>query len=785
MESHDLTRQRQSRSANSDRSSAGKPPDVLRLCCHSAPGSPDRRENHPCHDSAAALREAGKLAREIQDKLKVTIKLEPVKASAVTAATRSVTGSVRVDVTVRPLTQRALDTALRSVPGEKKVKVTLDDAAIGGRIAAIRTQLNTLATSLTGLFRIDASALVTVSSVIGKQIADLTALETRLRALLSSGGSGGRSGSGGGSPGNSGLNDYARQLKAIQGDLKSGAASTAQFEASTRAVKTAIDAEITSLRGLGVLTTDQQHRLDALRATSGQAAAALKGVADDATRRAATAQSTAVTQLGRDLTAANSKFEQGAISTRDYLREIARIKTAATSLQPSLQAGSRDALNLTRTLQGLGGAGAKINATSITNIRTELARARTAYEQAISAAGTSWRKQQDAASQYQKVLAQVDTKIQQVCRRPTVTPQQTQALANLQRQMASQQNALQGTVSPLGLSGSVLNALRQIPALAQAAGGSLGAAAGAASGLAGGLGSVAAAIGPIGIAIGAAVLALGSFATLASKSLSAFTDFQDAIQNAKGTLGLFGDAGRAAGEQLSKLAQSPAITKLGFDSVTAAKAIEELGSRGLDTSEILGGGLETAAKLAAASGVKDLNVAAEALVGTMKAFGIEGEEARKIPDLLASAANVSALKLEDFRLAVAAGGSAARTAGFTLNEFTTTISLMRDRLISASDAGTSFKAFTAALTPNSKEAAAAMKQIGFSAFDASGKMKSQRAIVEQLARGLRGMTDQQKQLTLETIFGSDGVRDGHHPARRLQRQDQRRYPASRCSAVRH
>ena len=160
----------------------------------------------------------------------------------------------------------------------------------------------------------------------------------------------------------------------------------------------------------------------------------------------------------------------------------------------------------------------------------------------------------------------------------------------------------------------------------------------------------------------------------------------------------------------------------------------------------------------AASGVKDLNVAAEVLVGTMKAFGIEGEAAAAVPDLLANAANVSALKLTDFQQAIAAGGSAARTSGVDLTAFTATMSLMRDRLIGASDAGTSFKAFTQALTPNSKDAAAAMAKLGFHAFDATGKMKPLRQIIAELERGMAGYTDEQRLATLELIFGSDGVR---------------------------
>nr|WP_255639497.1 phage tail tape measure protein [Deinococcus betulae] len=297
-----------------------------------------------------------------------------------------------------------------------------------------------------------------------------------------------------------------------------------------------------------------------------------------------------------------------------------------------------------------------------------------------------------------------------------------------------------------------------LPQFAAQAGGSLGAAALQASTFASGLSGIGAAAGPAGLAVTAVATAVFALGAAAASTVRAYAPLQDAIQNAKATLGLYGEAGRAAGKQLQALAQDPALAKLGFDSVQAAKAIEELGSRGLETSEILGGGLKTAATLAAASGVKDLSVSAEVLVGTMRAFGIEGAEAAKVPDLLANAANVSALKLDDFRLAIAMGGSAARTANVDLKSFTAVMSLMRDRLIGASDAGTSFKVFTQALTPNSKEAAREMAKIGFNAFDAAGKMKGLRQITAELEQGLTGYTDKQRLATLELIFGSDGVR---------------------------
>ncbi|PJI55238.1 phage tail tape measure protein [Methylobacterium radiotolerans] len=83
---------------------------------------------------------------------------------------------------------------------------------------------------------------------------------------------------------------------------------------------------------------------------------------------------------------------------------------------------------------------------------------------------------------------------------------------------------------------------------------------------------------------------------------------------------------------------------------------------------------------------------------------------------------------------------------------------MTDKAIGASDAGTSLKSFLMALTPNSKDAAAAMKDLGFKAFDASGNFKPFSQIIEDLRIAFSKLTPEQRASTSELIFGSDGVR---------------------------
>ncbi len=94
----------------------------------------------------------------------------------------------------------------------------------------------------------------------------------------------------------------------------------------------------------------------------------------------------------------------------------------------------------------------------------------------------------------------------------------------------------------------------------------------------------------------------------------------------------------------------------------------------------------------------------------------------------------------------------------SFDDFTGTIAAVASGFQSGSDAGTSLKTFIQSLVPASDNAAAAMEAIGFSAYDAAGNMKSMEDIAQNLQDGLAGLSEEQKNYTLKTIFGSDASR---------------------------
>lgn len=197
--------------------------------------------------------------------------------------------------------------------------------------------------------------------------------------------------------------------------------------------------------------------------------------------------------------------------------------------------------------------------------------------------------------------------------------------------------------------------------------------------------------------------------------------------------------------------------KTAFSATEAAKAQEELAKGGLATSDILGGALKSSLNLAAA-GQLDLTVAAETTVNAMKLFELQGKDAGEVADMFATAANRTTADVEDFAMALKQGGSAAKAAGYDLNQTMVVLEALAEAGIKNSDAGTSMKtAFLQLLAPTEKQVALA-KQLNIDWVNQNGNLKSAVGISKELQDALGGMTNAQQAENLKVLAGTDGFR---------------------------
>jgi TP901 family phage tail tape measure protein len=213
----------------------------------------------------------------------------------------------------------------------------------------------------------------------------------------------------------------------------------------------------------------------------------------------------------------------------------------------------------------------------------------------------------------------------------------------------------------------------------------------------------------------------------------------------------------AANMDLLKQAAIEAGADTSFSAKEAAQGIEEMAKAGVSTKDILAGGLNGALALAAAGAI-DVGEAAETAASAMTQFKLKGSDIPHIADLLAAGAGKAQGSVHDMGAALNQVGLVAAQTGLTIEETTGGLAAFASAGLTGSDAGTSFKTMLGALTPNSAAAASAMKELGISAFDSQGKFVGLSEFAGNLKESLSGLTDEQRNSTLETIFGSDAVR---------------------------
>jgi TP901 family phage tail tape measure protein len=194
-----------------------------------------------------------------------------------------------------------------------------------------------------------------------------------------------------------------------------------------------------------------------------------------------------------------------------------------------------------------------------------------------------------------------------------------------------------------------------------------------------------------------------------------------------------------------------------FSAEEAGQAIEELSKAGVSTADILNGGLDGALSLAAAGSLAVAD-AAEIAATALTQFKLSGDKVPHLADLLAAGAGKAQGSVEDLGMALKQAGLVASQYGLSVEETVGGLSAFASAGLIGSDAGTSFKSMLQRLTPQSKEAASKMEELGFTAFDAQGNIKPLSAIADNLQKSMKNLTPEARNAAMGIIFGSDAVR---------------------------
>lgn len=192
-----------------------------------------------------------------------------------------------------------------------------------------------------------------------------------------------------------------------------------------------------------------------------------------------------------------------------------------------------------------------------------------------------------------------------------------------------------------------------------------------------------------------------------------------------------------------------------FSAKEAADGMEQLASAGFSTNEVMEA-MPGLLDLAAISG-KDVGAASEYASSAVRQFQLDASETGHVADVFARAAADTNAETKDMGYALKYAGTAADSAGWSLEQTAAAIGIMSNAGIKGEQAGTTLRG---ALTRLMKPTAAmndTMEQYGISIYDSNGKMKSLSGITEQLQSKLGGLSDEQKNSALATLFGTESL----------------------------
>lgn len=263
----------------------------------------------------------------------------------------------------------------------------------------------------------------------------------------------------------------------------------------------------------------------------------------------------------------------------------------------------------------------------------------------------------------------------------------------------------------------------------------------------------------LGSVIGAGMVSVGSTLTkavtvpLAGIGIAALkvgSDFESQMSRVKSISGATGDSFDALKQQAIDLG-----AKTAFSAKESAQGMENLASAGFSANEIMEA-MPGLLDLAAVSG-GDVGLASENAATALRGFGLEANQAGHVADVFARAAADTNAEVADMGEAMKYVAPVANSMGLSLEETAAAIGIMSDAGIKGSQAGTTLRGALSRLARPTDAMTSLMKSLGISFYDSEGKMKPLKEQISILKKSFEGLTDEQKQNALVTLYGQESL----------------------------
>ncbi|WP_270788579.1 phage tail tape measure protein [Enterococcus casseliflavus] len=227
-------------------------------------------------------------------------------------------------------------------------------------------------------------------------------------------------------------------------------------------------------------------------------------------------------------------------------------------------------------------------------------------------------------------------------------------------------------------------------------------------------------------------------------------DFEEQMSRVKAISGATGDAFEELRDQAIDLG-----AKTAFSAKESADGMENLASAGFDAQEIMAA-MPGLLDLAAVSG-GDVALASENAATALRGFGLEADQSGHIADVFARAAADTNAEVADMGEAMKYIAPVANAMGLSIEETAAAIGIMSDAGVKGSQAGTTLRGALSRIAKPTKAMRETMDELGISFYDSEGNMISLQDQIGVLSNSFEGMTQEQKNQALVTLYGQESL----------------------------
>lgn len=241
-------------------------------------------------------------------------------------------------------------------------------------------------------------------------------------------------------------------------------------------------------------------------------------------------------------------------------------------------------------------------------------------------------------------------------------------------------------------------------------------------------------------------VSMGALAAAAIKVSGDFEESMNAVRAVSGATGKDFDDLRNLAKKMG--------AETAFSAIEAANGMEYLAMAGMNTQQVLAT-IPNALSLAAAGSI-DLAQSADILSNIMSGMGIAAEESARVADVLAQTAAGANTNISALGEAMKYVAPIAKTMGYSLEEASAAIGILGNAGIAGGQAGTSLRAILSRIAADTG-AKATLADLGVTAVDSSGKMRSLTEILTDLQFKTKDLSSADQIEVFKDIAGAEAM----------------------------